>query len=263
MKVKQPVYLGSHRLLVTTSHGGKLLCPSDDLGVSLELIASGSFESPLTNYFLQQVKPGQTIVDLGAHIGYYAVLFGKLIGPTGKLFAYEAHPRAYSFLMDNLSINYLHDRAFAYHRAVYSRETTLSFHASKRFLGNSSIYPHDESYFRHYVDETETIPIQTIVLDDHLSELRSIDFIKMDMEGSEYQAFLGMERIVTKQAKTIVLEVNRNMLKQDWDDFVMLLRMYRHQYNKQFFVLTAEGSPVEMDLEIIIRAGECPYLIMS
>ncbi|MED4583395.1 FkbM family methyltransferase [Brevibacillus choshinensis] len=260
--MKQPVYLGSQRLLLTTSHGSKLLCPSDDLSVSLELAASGTFEAPLTKYFLQHVQPGHTILDLGAHIGYYSVLFGRLIGPTGKLFAYEAHPRAYAFLMDNLSINDLHDRTRAYHRAVYSCETTLPFYASKRYLGNSSIHQHHETYLQHYVDEFETISIDTVVLDDHLRDLESIDFIKMDMEGSEYQAFVGMERIIREQAKTVVFEVNRSMLHDDWDAFVSLLRSYRHQFNKQFYVITQEGSTVEMDLEIILSSGECPYLVM-
>lgn len=259
--MNQSVYLGNNRLLLTTSYGSKLLCPSDDLSVSLELAANGTFENPLTQYFLQNVKPGQTIVDVGAHIGYFSVLLGHLIGPSGKLFAYEPNPHAYAFLMDNLSINYIHDRTRAFQRAVYSRETTLTFHASKRFWGNSSIHPHAESYFRHYVDEIQTISVDTVVLDHHLCELESIDFLKMDVEGGEYQAFLGMERMV-KRAKVVIFEVNRAMLQDDWDDFVLLLRSYRHQLGKQFFVITREGSTVEMDLDIILGAGECPYLVM-
>lgn len=262
--MNQPIYLGSHRLFLTTLHGGKLLCPSDDLSVSLELAANGTFETPLTQYFLQHVKPGQTVVDLGAHIGYFSVLLGRLIGPAGKLFAYEAHPRAFAFLMDNLSINDLHDRARAYHRAVYSSETTLPFYASKRFLGSSSIQKHSEAYFRHHTDEIETIPIETVVLDRHLHELPSIDFLKMDVEGSEYQAFSGMEQMLRQgKVKTVVFEVNRSLLHDDWDAFVMLLRTCRYQYGKQFYVLTQDGSTVEMDLDIILSSGECPYLVMS
>lgn len=260
--LKQPVYLGNNRLLLRTIYGGKLICPSDDLSVTIELASNGAFELPLTNYLLQNVKPGQTVVDLGAHIGYFSVLLGHLVGPQGKLFAYEAHPRAYAYLMDNLSINCLHDRANAWNRAVYSTPTTLPFHASKRFLGNSSIHPHDESYFRHYVDELETIQLETVVLDIHLGQLATIDFIKMDMEGGEYHAFLGMETIVKERAKTIIFEVNRNMLQQDWDSFVQLLRTYREVYGKQFFVITHDGSTVGINLEIVLATGEFPYLVM-
>ncbi|KZE46225.1 hypothetical protein AV540_01040 [Brevibacillus parabrevis] len=121
-----PVYWGSNRLLLMTCYGRKLLSPSEDLSVSVELAASGTHESPLTRYFCQQVKPGQVIVELGAHIGYFTILLGQLTGPTGKLFALEPHPRCHAFLLDNLSINYFHDRVQSYRLAAFSRKSRIS-----------------------------------------------------------------------------------------------------------------------------------------
>lgn len=258
-----PVYLGNNRLLLMTCYGRKLLCPSEDLSVGVELAASGTHESPLTRYFCQQVKPGQVVVELGAHIGYFTILLGHLIGPTGKLFALEPHPRCHAFLLDNLSINYFHDRVQSYRLAAFSRKSRIAFYASRRFLGNSSLHQHNEAYHKHYLDEFDRIEVDAVAVDDLLPPDQSIDFVKVDIEGGEYQAFLGMERVLSTQAKNVVFELNRNMLQADWEPFAQLLCHYRQTFSKRFFVLNSEGSTVEIDLDIVLATGECPYLIMT
>jgi len=103
------VPIGQDRLLCLTGYGGRLLLPASDRSLMREIVSAGGMEFPLTRYFLKHVRPGHRVLDIGANFGYFSVLLGKLIGPEGKLWAYEPHPELLRFLTDNLSINYLRD----------------------------------------------------------------------------------------------------------------------------------------------------------
>jgi FkbM family methyltransferase len=257
------LYIGNNRLLSQTGYGGRLLIPSEDLSLAPELIFTGGLELPLTRYFQNNLRDGHRVLDIGANIGYFSVLIGMLIGPSGKLWAYEPHPRLFAFLMDNLSINYLRDRAEVSAKAVYSARAELPFHASQRYMGNSSIHKPNDFYHRHYTDEFQTIKVETEVLNRRAEEFGILDFVKIDIEGGEYHAMLGMEKLIQDRIRNLVFEVNRNMLAEDWEPFCSLLRKFRDHYGKRFSLLSPEGVPVPVDLEQLLAREGYPYALME
>lgn len=257
-------YIGNSRALVWPIWGGELLIPSDDLSMAPDLLIHGLHEPELTNYFLNNIKEGFTGVDLGANLGYFTVLLGHLVGPKGKVIAYEADPRSYSFLMDNLSINYFHDHVTIHNKAVYSSSCSLPFYVTDRFRGNASIYRHDDGYFRYYNDNIREIQVEAEPLDTYLGRLEHIDMVKMDIEGGEYQAFLGMAGLIGQGAVgSVVFELNRSMMKSDWGPFCVLLRETREKHGADFYTLTLEGNPVPADLDQLLREGGNPGVLMK
>jgi len=70
------IYIGNNKMLVAPKWGGKLVVPSDDLSITRGLILSGTFELLLTQFFINNVKFGNTVFDIGANIGYFTVLLG-------------------------------------------------------------------------------------------------------------------------------------------------------------------------------------------
>lgn len=253
--------MGQSRLLVKTGYGGMLICPSTDLSLTPFLALTGTYEGPLTNYLSHFVKPGHIVVDIGANIGYFSVLFGHLVGLTGQLYAYEANPHLIAFLQDNLSLNALREQSTVKHRAVCNQEGSLTFHITKRFMGNSSIHKHDSSYSQLYEDQLETVDVQAVKLDDELLHLPHIDWLKLDIEGGEYEAFLGMERLLHK-VKVTIFEVNRVMLQERWLPFTQLLKRYEKEWGKRFYTLAPDGAPVSVAVEQVIQEGKYPYLLM-
>ncbi|MDR6999291.1 FkbM family methyltransferase [Neobacillus niacini] len=250
-------------MLVSTAWGGKLIVPSEDLSLTPELMTKGQIEVPLTNFFIKSVKPGDRVIDVGANVGYYSVLLGFLAGSTGKLFAYEANPYLYGYLMDNLSLNYLHDRTTTLNLAVHSQTSTISFFQCKKYLGNSSIYQHAATYKKHYVDEIEKIEVSTAVLDKDFKNVDQIDYLKIDIEGGEFHAFKGMsELIVSGRLKTIVFELNPTMLQADWEPFCALLLEYKN-IGKQFFILNEMGDPLLINLETLLQENGHPHILMK
>ena len=86
--------------------GGLLILNPADVAVSGQ-IALGAYEKFETSIFLEAIKPGMTIVDIGANIGYYATIAGHKTGKQGRVFAYEPEPENYSFLEKNILENKL------------------------------------------------------------------------------------------------------------------------------------------------------------
>lgn len=255
--------MGNNKFFIQTVFGGKLIAPSEDLSLTPDLVLSGAIELPLTKYMMNHVKAGQTVIDVGANIGYFSVLLGYLIGPEGKLICYEANPDLYRYLLDNLSINYLHDRTQAHQLAVFSEETELIFYQSQRYMGNSSIQRHNENYHKHYVDQIREVRVKTAMLSRDLGQIGPIDMLKIDIEGGEYHAFVGMGDLVKKQIKTVILEVNRDMLQADWFLFKQLLIHYREDCGKTFFIINDEGNAEPVRLETILEHGSFPYIVMQ
>ncbi len=72
----------------------------DPLFFRLELIL-GSYEEDTVAFMRQIVKPGMTVVDVGAHVGYYTRLFSKLVNGTGQVISFEPHPKTFNVLRRN------------------------------------------------------------------------------------------------------------------------------------------------------------------
>jgi FkbM family methyltransferase len=258
------IYIGNNRFLIETSLGERLLAPADDLSVSLNLMLTGVHEAPLTKYLLRNVRAGQTVIDVGANIGYFTVLLGILVGPTGQVIAYEPHPLLCSVLLDNLAINYLHDRTEVFQKAVYSEEKELTLHIAKRFAGNSSIHRHGSDYFRHYPDEIMELHVAAEPLSRHLETHPFIDLIKIDIEGGEYHALLGLGPILEKKAVAqVVFELNRSMLRHDWPFLLELLHHYEDRFQLSFHSLSEGGESIPVELDGLLQSGSNPAVVMK
>ncbi|MFS0781792.1 FkbM family methyltransferase [Bacillus sp. 1P06AnD] len=248
-------YIGEGKILVSPTWGGHLIIPAADLSITPHLIISGQFEPPLTHYVLQNIKPGQTVLDVGANFGYYTTLFGLMVGAQGKVIAYEPDPHMFSFLSDNIGTNYLHQQIELRNRAVYSESKKLTLHVSSKFSGHSSIYKRDSEELRKfdmaYDPFVEEVTVKAETLDEAFSDEVNFDFLKMDIEGGEYHAFLGMKNLILqKRVKTMVFEWSRQALGENVSPFIALLDEYSRKTGKQFYVLNHNGLPIATSLAV-------------
>src|SRR3989344_9219581 len=72
---------------------------------SLRLTTRGYYEPYLTRVFDQHIKKGDTVLDIGANIGYHTLHFARLVGETGKVYAFEPHPSNFALLKKNIEAN--------------------------------------------------------------------------------------------------------------------------------------------------------------
>lgn len=254
------IYFGNNRILIEPLYGGSMLVSTDDLSITPILVTHGFYELPLHKFMQREIKKGDVAFDVGANQGYFTLLMARLVGPGGRVIAYEANPKLHLLVRDNVNINYLETFTEVYNKAVYSEKTELTFYTMNRFLGNSSIY--NDYEITDCVDTRTEIKVEAESLDIYLDRFPSIKLIKIDIEGAEYDAFLGMTQLLKAGIiENIVVEWNNPMLGDRAPKLLDLVLEYQHQYG--FFGIDNEGGLVGIDIRTILDVVCYPFLVMK
>jgi len=179
--------------------GHKMFLDSKD---SLELSVKEVYEQLQTEIVKKEIKKGDIVLDLGANIGYFTLIFAKLVGETGKVFAFEPDPGNFSLLEKNVKINN-YQNVTLIQKAVSNKTGKAKLYVWGNPTG-PKIYDSPASH--------QYIEIESISLDDYFKNYKGkIDFIKMDIEGAEGGAIQGM---------TSLLQKNKNIkiISEFWPD---------------------------------------------
>jgi len=178
---------------------GPLYLPDDDTIMRPHLEQSGVWSPEQTQLVQEVVHPGMRFVDVGAHVGYFSVLAGKLVAPDGVVFAFEPHPRNFRLLLANVWRNGL-TTVLCFPWAV---SDSCGFAELFEARGNSG----DHRLYRSHDEERTSVTVRTVALDAFSLILAPIDFVKIDVQGAEQAAVHGMEQLLAGSAEaTIALE---------------------------------------------------------
>jgi FkbM family methyltransferase len=161
---------------------------------------AGAYETELVSLLKRTLKPGMTFLDLGANIGYFSVIAAALVKESGQVHAFEPMPQNLVRLRQNLAPL---PWAEAQPYAVGNVTGEVPIHYSDKEAGWASI--HDQ-HGRGNLPCNSTAYV--LRLDDWLqrNSLNRVDFIKLDIEGSELDALLGARRMLSQFHPTIVAE---------------------------------------------------------
>jgi FkbM family methyltransferase len=249
-------YVGDGRVFVTTTWGGRLFASARDLSITPELLAAGGYDLPFTNFALAELRPGDVVFDVGANIGVFTVLMARIVGPTGRVVAYEPEPANLLLLRDNVAFNYLNEWVEVIGRAAAAESGTVPFFSTQRFKGNASLVAHDDDYLAYFgVDASERIDVETEPLDSHLGSVERIDLLKIDVEGAEYRALVGARELLRSGVvRRVCLEVVRRRMGADWDPFVDLLRELQST-GWHFSRLDERGRRIPLPLNELVDGG--------
>lgn len=175
---------------------GKFCGPASDSSVFTTILQqNGAYEPHVTKAITEHLKPGNTFVDIGANLGYFTLMASRLVGPSGKVIAFEPATMTYNYCKKNIELNKLHNVEL-YKNGLWSEKKTLTISDSHQ-LGFNHISNKGESI--------ECIPLDSLYL--------TPDLIKMDIEGAEPYALQGMVETLKRCHPAIVMEVNRYCLK--------------------------------------------------
>ena len=153
-----------------------------------------------------------TVVEVGANVGYFTTLLGRLLGPQGCVCAFEANPAIFDLLTENLDVNGLIPFVRAEWMLVCDscgkREITLL--ARHRGSGSMLFLSFSDEFVAIYHDTKTTIAVPATTLDEYWKdEVRTIDLVKMDAEGSEPMIVDGMRRIFAQPHLTVMCEFHK------------------------------------------------------
>lgn len=161
--------------------GGAIFLDLDE-GDQMKARLNTTYERDKVDYLYAHLKPGQTFVDVGAHCGYFALLAAKIVGPTGRVVAFEPHMDNAVQIMKAREINgYDHLSIFNY--GLSDTMGWFDFYRGAK-SGHWSMRPISRKRTRVFV-----IPLDQLPLYD-------IDIMKIDVEGHGRQVVDGALRLI-------------------------------------------------------------------
>ena len=144
------------------------------------------------------VRPDMTVVDVGANLGLYTVLLSRLVGPAGRVIAFEPDPALFAVLQQNCALNSCAN-VTAHPLALGARNERLALHTLPFNSGDNHLGPTGgQRPFR------AAVGIEAVALDEFASDLRP-DLVKLDVQGWELAALRGMERTLAASPATEIL----------------------------------------------------------
>ena len=198
----------------------------------------GKYEPETTALFNKIITPGMTVVDIGAHIGYYTRLFAKQTGGAGKVYAFEADPENSAFLKHNTA---QFPNIIIIAEALSDKVGTVTFYHVQNSTGCHSIVAQENA-------TTLTVPTNT--LDALLASgvIQRPDIIKIDIEGGEPLAFQGMAQLLKDQKPlSIVMEFNPSALEAgDQNPLMFLSQMSEYGFTAFGIQTNGELSPLNI-----------------
>lgn len=197
--------------------GNKIYLLEKDSAISNSLPVLEKVEPMTTDLFGEIVNEGDVVLDLGANIGYYAVLFAKRVGKGGRVFAFEPDPRNLPVLRKNVEANG-YKNVTVVEKAVSDRNGKL-----KLFLTGTS----DSNSIYEFSKGLPSVEVETVSLDEFFREYGGkVDIVKMDIQGAEYAALMGMKELVKKNPQMrIVAEFEPKLMRDCGFDPEKYLRL--------------------------------------
>lgn len=175
--------------------------------VSQEIFLTGAFEPELLWLFSRIVQEGMVVVDGGAHIGFFTLAFGQLVGPSGIVHAFEPIGRTRQHLETNVR-NASLSNVVVNDTALWSAQGTININDWGPSLSAFNGISQPRLAPGVLLPDGVTTAVSTISLDIYFSEKEIYpDIVKLDVENAEYQVIQGMASILSSARPTIVLEV--------------------------------------------------------
>ncbi len=192
----------------------------DGLRMALDLQSEkdywlGTYEPDLQEAAAHFIRPGMTVYDVGANIGYISLMAARLNEPNGKVFAFEALPANIVRLKQNCALNGWEERITVRHAAVVaeSKPVTFFMHHSGAMGKAEGSAGRDEHY-------EQSIRVDGLALDDFVYKEKDSkpDLIKLDIEGGEGMALKGMRQILKEARPIFLIELHgEQAARQVWE----------------------------------------------
>jgi FkbM family methyltransferase len=168
-------------------------------------ILRGQYEPDALRFVEQALRPGQHVVDVGAHIGFFAMHMARCVGPSGRVTAFEPFPGNADLLARSIAENRFEEFVRLHRAAVGARSSTGRLAFARETLNSGGAFLVPDAAAPPAELATTTVPI--VALDD-IDLPRPVAFVKMDVEGAEPFVVEGARRLLATDRPTILSEIH-------------------------------------------------------
>ncbi|HEV8631942.1 MAG TPA: FkbM family methyltransferase [Thermoanaerobaculia bacterium] len=239
---------------------GRLLCRCDGLlwqldprrHIHSEIIQKGVYERASVRWVRNNVAPQWVVFDVGANFGYYTLQLSRLVGPQGRVHAFEPSPRFRAELSEHLELNGctnvvvepvgLSDAPGR--RELFRDRDTATFYQQPKPVSDST---------------PETVELTSLDLYAATRSLERLDFIKIDVDGEEERLLTGAQATLRRFRPLMLVEFAHFNLMLAGGGVESLAEKLR----ALDYVLCSEGSgePFADRWELLVETLNCDHSV--
>lgn len=199
------------------------------------------------------VKEGDIVIDVGAHIGRYSLISAKRVGTNGRVVAIEADPSVFVTLNKNINLNNI-TNTVTLNYAAYSKETKLKLFIPDEKLAHT-IYNTINSERAPSKNFKNFVEVNANTLDKLMQKtgiiLEEIRWIKIDVEGAELEVLKGSIEILEK-SKDLSLLIEIHNITDNTNLYKPIMELLKEYHFKTQYKKIHESG----EIHIIVKKGE-------
>lgn len=214
--LSDPRNLFEFETIAQTTDGVRFCCLRENL-IERSILDFGQWEPAETAIVKKCIGPGSVVFDIGANIGYFSLLMSKCVGQNGEVHCFE--PTSYGFrrLKGNVALN----------ANLPVQNLRLNNLALSSSCGNA-IEAFEARFSSKVLAFAEAERVELLTLDFYFfsSGLSRIEFIKIDVDGYDYEVIKGAEVVLRKYRPIVMAEICDRVLRQRGVDAKTYLGLY-------------------------------------
>ena len=258
----QAVYVGNDRILVALPNEQHLFVIASDLSLTPEIVTRGMYDPPFWRFLHSHLRAGDEVVDVGANIGLFTVATAQLVGPSGRVTAYEADPEIAAVLEDNVTSNWLGEWVTIVNRAASDHDGVLSLRRHPRYRGSTAAGVSDltaHAISSGYQEST----VECERLDERLTGTRRLRLVKVDVEGGEAAVVAGLSGLLDQNAVQLL---DMEVLLDNAESAEALADTVRELVEKRGarpHLIADDGSLEPTDLATVVGGDRHPHVVFD
>jgi len=217
-------------------------------GIDLMIYLAGAFEPSTVRAYEKLIAPGDVVFDIGANIGAHSLRFARLVGAQGRVHAFDPAQPAIDKLRVNCALNpelasrIVINHAFCTDRI--GRTIPEAVYASWPLTGSAAGLHAAHLGRLHPVGSP-----RLEILDDYVerNRLPRVDFIKLDVDGSEVSVLRGARKILARDQPVILTEVALYIFKENGEDIREFWSIFRDQGYRMRLLNSRREIPLDSE----------------
>jgi FkbM family methyltransferase len=190
------VFLGD-RILTLTHRGNIIYLAPRDNDLTPWITLYGEWEPHVENTIVASLRPGDTVIDIGANVGYHTLAMANSVGSGGQIHAFEANPQVMGLLRATMSLNGF-GWVRLYDKAALDQPGTFTLASDPDHFGSGHVIT-DRPLSDYGAGYSTRVEVAAVTLDSELAhQVGAVDLIHMDIEGSEPLALHGAQALIKR-----------------------------------------------------------------
>lgn len=187
--------------------------------------------------FSELIPKNSVVLDIGAHVGSFAMVFGSCVGEKGLVLAFEPNPKTFEILQYNASINPTFNIK-PYNLACTHEDGNFKFHYSDPNIYGAGMnggyfdgIKHGEQIKQFHAHEVDVIGVNVNNFITNMGEdiVNKIKFIKTDTEGFDKEVLKTLQPIIEKNKPVLMVEAFKALTKEEIEDFYNTLKSFNYE----------------------------------